>query len=145
MFDVRVVGHGTFQLSRIGRGAPTVVTVQRRHGFSGQSWEARELCVGSDLRRSADSGSKTLFTAKRATKEDGTLRWCDANGRLIATDTKLVRRRGNHENHFLMPVLTVVADIEQEVLDVLVASWLARVWCEVVQAKKKTLMDGAYH
>ena len=100
--------------------------------------------MGSGSRRMEGGRMEMKLTAKRTSKEDGTLRWCDANGMLIATDTKLVRRRGNHENHFQMPVLSIVAEVEQELLDILVAAWLARVWAEVVQAKKKTLMDAAY-
>jgi len=139
-FDVRAVGDANFLLTDLDR---RMVTVQRKFGFSGHAWEVKQLAVSSDMRRVKDRG-KTLLTAKRTSKEDPTLRWCDGSGRLIATDTKLVRRRGNHENHFRMPVLSIVAEVEQEVVDVLVAAWLARVWVEVVQAKKKTLMDGAY-
>ena len=147
-------------------GCCSVVTCERRRfGFSGSSWEVRSVPCATGLRsiHPADgcgvelgcynhgdlrSGSKNdrgevIFTAKRTSREDGTLRWCDARGRLIATDTKLVRGRGNRESYFRMPVLTIVdEEIEQEVLDLLVASWLARVWVEVVNAKKKTLMDG---
>ena len=140
LYDVRAVGVARFLLTSL---AHSMLTVQRRFGFSGHSWEVKQLPTGSDVRGSGDGG-KMVLTAKRTSKDDGTLRWCDDSGRLLATDTKLVRRRGNHENHFQMPVLSILEDVEQELLDILVAAWLARVWCEIVQAKKKTLMDGEY-
>ena len=133
VYDIRAVGHTSFRIIGLDR---RVVTCQRKFGFSGHSWEVRQLDP-----RTMEEGR--VLTAKKTSKEDSTLRWCDAAGQLIATDTKLVRRRGNHENHFQMPVLTIVAEVEQELFDLLVASWLARVWVEVVNAKKKTLMDGA--
>lgn len=127
-YDVRAVGDGRFLLTGL-RGKKW--TCQRKFGFSGHSWEVKSL-----------TGNLTQLTAKRTSKEDATLRWCDGSGRLIATDTKLVRRRGNHENYFQMPVLNLVADIDGEVLDLLVAAWLCRVWVAVVEAKKKTLKDA---
>lgn len=133
VYDIRAVGHTSFRIIGLDR---RVATCQRKLGFSGHSWEVRQLDP-----RTLEEGQ--VLTAKKTSKEDGTLRWCNAAGRLIATDTKLVRRRGNHENHFQMPVLRIVAEAEQELLDLLVASWLTRVWVEVVNAKKKTLMDGA--
>jgi hypothetical protein len=136
VYDIRAVGDASFRITGVERGMCRAVTCQRKFGFSGHSWEVKQL----DPRALDDC---RVLTAKKASKEDGTLRWCDSSGRLIATDTKLVRRRGNHENHFQMPVLKIVAEIEQGVLDLLVASWLARVWVEVVYATKKTLMDGA--
>jgi len=143
--DVRAVGDASFRITGVERGLCRIMTVQRKFGFSGHSWEVKEsVSPVADLWRVHEGKMETKLTAKRTSKEDGTLRWCDASGRLIATDTKLVRRRGNHENHFQMPVLSIVAELEQELLDMLVAAWLARVWAEVVQAKKKTLMDGAY-
>lgn len=142
VYDIRAVGDAAFRISGVERGACKVVTCQRKFGFSGHSWEVKSADGG--LRRVEDGRGEVRLTAKKASREDGTLRWCDGAGRLIATDTKLVRRRGNHENHFQMPVLKIVAEVEQELLDLLVASWLARVWVEVVNAKKKTLMDGAY-
>jgi hypothetical protein len=143
VFDVRAVGDASFRITGVERGACRVMTVNRKFRLLGHSWEVRELVMGSDLRRMDEGRMEMKLTAKRTSKEDGTLRWCDANGKLIATDTKLVRRRGNHENHFQMPVLSIVAEVEEELLDILVAAWLARVWAEVVQAKKKTLMDAA--
>lgn len=144
VYDIRAVGDASFRITGVEHGMCRVVTCQRKFGFSGHSWEVKQLTTVNDSRRIEESRVETKLTAKKASKEDGTLRWCDASGRLIATDTKLVRRRGNHENHFQMPELKIVAEIEQEMLDLLVASWLARVWVEVVNAKKKTLMDGVY-
>lgn len=144
VYDIRAVGDASFRIAGVERGICKVVTCRRKFGFSGHSWEVKQLAISSNLRRMYESQGATKLTAEKTSKEDGTLRWCDASGRLIATDTKLVRRRGNHENLFLIPVLTIVAEVEQEMLDLLVASWLARVWFEVVKAKKKTLMDGVY-
>jgi len=135
VYDIRAVSDSSFRITGVQRGMCRVVTCQRKFGFSGHSWEVKQL----DPRTMEEC---RVLTAKKTSKEDGTLRWCDGAGRLIATDTRLVRRRGNHENHFQMPVLNIVAEVEQELLDLLVASWLARVWVEVVKAKKKTLMDG---
>lgn len=144
VYDIRAVADASFRITSVERGMCRVATCQRKFGFSGHSWEVKQLAMAADPRRMGESRVDTKLTAKKASKEDGTLRWCDGRGRLIATDTRLVRRRGNHENHFQMPVLEIVADVEQELLDLLVASWLARVFVEVVNAKKKTLMDGVY-
>ena len=144
VYDVRAVGDASFRITGVERGMCKVVACQRKFGFSGHSWEVQQLAMPSVSKRMGGSRRATKLIAEKASKEDGALRWCDASGRLIATDTKLVRRRGNHENQFRMPVLTIVVEVEQEMLDLLVASWLARVWFEVVNAKKRTLMDGAY-
>jgi len=144
VYDIRAVGDATFRITGVERGTCKAATCQRKFGFSGHSWEVKELAIPSVMRRMDGSRGVMKLTAEKTSKEDGSLRWRDASGNLIATDTKLVRRRGNHENHFRIPVLTIVAEVEQEMLDLLVASWLARVWFEVVNAKRKTLMDGAY-
>lgn len=144
VYDIRAVGDASFRITGVERGTCRVATCHRKFGFSGHSWEVKQVAMAADPRRMEEGRDETRLTAKKTSKEDGTLRWCDGRGRLIATDTRLVRRRGNHENHFQMPVLEIVAEVEQELLDLLVASWLARVWVEVVNAKKKTLMDAAY-
>lgn len=143
VYDVRAVGDASFRFTRIEHGMCRVMACQRKFGFSGHFWEVKQLAMDADPGAEERKGVMKL-TAKKTSKEDGTLRWCDGGGRLIATDTKLVRRRGNRENSFQMPVLTIVKEVEREMQDLLVAVWLAKVWVEVVNAKKKTLMDGAF-
>lgn len=79
-----------------------------------------------------------MLTAKSGSAERVSLEWYDGKGAIVATDTKLVRRQGNDENHFEMPMLK----IGEDEMDLLVACWLAKVWVEVVGAKKRTLRDG---
>jgi hypothetical protein len=143
VYDIRAVGDASFHLTGVEHGMCRVMTCQRKFGFSGHFWEVKPLARNADPKME-EMRRVMKLTAKKTSREDGTLRWCDGGGRLIATDTKLVRRRGNCENSFQMPVLTIVEDVERDILDLLVAVWLARVWVEVVNAKKKTLMDGAY-
>ena len=136
VYDIRARAEGGFLLTGFDRnGRPKNLSCQRKFGFSGHSWEIK-------FQARPGGGMETVLTAKRTSKEDPTLRWSDAGGLLLATDSKLVRRRGNHESYFQMPVLSLVADVDAEMLDLLVAAWLARVWVAVVEAKKKTLKDA---
>jgi hypothetical protein len=130
VFDIRAVRGGSFLLTGL-RGK--MWTCERKFGFSGHSWE---------VKLQGRMGLETLLAAKRTSKDDQSLRWSDSTGRLLATDTKLVRRKGNQESYFQMPVLSFVDDVEGELLDLLVAAWLCRVWVAVVEAKKKTLKDA---
>jgi hypothetical protein len=143
VYDVRVISDTRFNLLRIsGDGQEDgEVACERKWSIKGWAWDVLQSasCASSDGEKRA-----ILLRARRMPKDDGgCLGWYDGQGRLLAKDSKLRRRRGTCENGFEMPVLTFVPGREmgEAEVDLLVACWLTKVWVEVERAKRRGLLD----
>lgn len=88
-------------------------TVLKRGLGFGRSWDARSH--GEDWQ----SGNTLLYTAKQ---NKGVVEWKDAKGKVVAIESPAVNRETDAEK------LEILVALEKQMLDMIVAVWVGRVW-----------------